>query len=191
MFVFESNRVFKVQWQGRKSVLDIVKNATIDDQNFFLLSNQHKTSQGQQGIGDKKELCCLALLLLDPGLKSVRLLIEFQNKINCFIKVSICQWWSFVGPNPMLISLYKPLFITNFDWKTSHLYVLPKIHKSKDIIEKVTQANTELIEMQPPSTLKCRPIVAGPSSPTQRRSEFLDTSSKPLAKTLQAYVRDD
>ena len=29
-------------------------------------------------------------------------------------------------------------FITNFDWKTSQLYVLPKIHKNKDIIEKIT-----------------------------------------------------
>ena len=27
-------------------------------------------------------------------------------------------------------------FITNFDWKTSHLYDLLKIHKNKDIIKK-------------------------------------------------------
>ena len=80
-------------------------------------------------------------------------------------------------------------FITNFDWKTSHLYVLPKIHKSKDIIEKVRQSNAEFIEMQPPSTLKSRPIIAGPSSPTQRLSEFLDTSLKPLAKTLKRMLK--
>ena len=45
--------------------------------------------------------------------------------------------------------------------------------------------------MQPPPTLKSRPIIAGPSSPTQRLSEFLDTSLKPLAKTLKTYVKDD
>ena len=81
-------------------------------------------------------------------------------------------------------------FVSNFNWKTSHLYVLLKIHKSKDIIEKVTHSNGEFIEMQPPSTLKSRPIIAGPSSLTQRLSEFLDTL-KPLAKTLKTYVKGD
>ena len=82
-------------------------------------------------------------------------------------------------------------FITNFDWKTCHLYVLPKIHKSKDIIEKLIQSNVEFIELQLPSILKSRPIIAGPSSPTQRLSEILDTLLKPLAKTLKAYVKVD
>ena len=66
-------------------------------------------------------------------------------------------------------------FITDFDWKTSNFYVLPKIHKSKEIIGKISSSNQEFVEMSPPTDLKGRPIVAGPVSPTQRLSEFIDT----------------
>ena len=52
------------------------------DQRFFLFSDQHKTGQGQQERGSTQQLRCLALLLLGPGLKSVLLLIEFQNKMS-------------------------------------------------------------------------------------------------------------
>ena len=45
--------------------------------------------------------------------------------------------------------------------------------------------------MSPPDNLKGRPIVAGPASPTQRLSEFLDTLLKPIVPTLSTYVKDD
>ena len=82
-------------------------------------------------------------------------------------------------------------FITNFAWKSSNFYVLPKIHKSKEIINTITKSNDEYIEMSPPHNLKGRPIVAGPVSPTQRLSEFLDTLLKPFVSTLSTYVKDD
>ena len=71
-------------------------------------------------------------------------------------------------------------FITDFNVKTSNSYVLPKIHKSKEIIGKISSSNQEFVEMSPPTDLKGRPIVAGPVSPTQRLSEFIDTLIKPI-----------
>ena len=66
-------------------------------------------------------------------------------------------------------------FITDFECKTSNFYVLPTIHKSKEIITEITSSNQEFIEMLPPLDLKGRPIIAGPVSPTQRLSEIFDT----------------
>ncbi len=56
-------------------------------------------------------------------------------------------------------------FLTNSHWKTSNFYVLPKIHKNKDIIAKIASSNDDLIQMPPPLDLKGRPIVAGQPHP--------------------------
>ena len=82
-------------------------------------------------------------------------------------------------------------FITESEWKASNFYVLPKIHKSKPIIDQINSSHTNYVEMAPPQDLKGRPIIAGPVAPTQRLSEFLDTLLKPIVTTLKTYVKDD
>ena len=82
-------------------------------------------------------------------------------------------------------------YIINFAWKTSNFYVLPKIHKNKDIIDQISSSEHDFIEISPPQDLKGRPIIAGPVSPTQRLSEFLDTLLKPIVTTLKTYIKDD
>ena len=74
-------------------------------------------------------------------------------------------------------------FITNFEWKTSNFYVLPKIRKSKEVICHIKSFDQDFVKMLPPKDLKSRPMIAGPMSPTQRLSEFLDTLLKPLVTT--------
>ena len=71
-------------------------------------------------------------------------------------------------------------FICDFPWQTSNFYILPKIHKSTEIIQAIARSDKGYIEMSPPDNLKGRLIVAGPASPTQRLSEFLDTLLKPI-----------
>ena len=77
-----------------------------------------------------------------------------------------------------------------FKWNTSNLYVLPKIHKSKPIIDQITSSHNDYAEMTPPQGLKGRPIIAGPVAPTQRLSEILDTLLKPIITTLKTYVNN-
>ena len=60
-------------------------------------------------------------------------------------------------------------FIINFDWKTSNFYILPKIHKNKEIINQISSSERDFIEMSPPEDLKGRPMIAG-HSPSQRLS---------------------
>ena len=71
------------------------------------------------------------------------------------------------------------------------MYVLPKIHKSKIILDKIASSNQDFIQMSPPDDLKGRPIIAGPISPTQRLSEFLDVILQPIVTTLKTYIKDD
>ena len=82
-------------------------------------------------------------------------------------------------------------YLTNFEKKTSNFYGLPKVHKSKEIQTAVKIQNSEYIKLRNPSDLKLRPIIAGPSCPTHRLSNFLDIILKPLCKYVPSYIRND
>lgn len=82
-------------------------------------------------------------------------------------------------------------YINNFTYKTSNFYGLPKIHKSAAIKAAIKEQNAEYIKLDPPPDLKMRPIVAGPSSPTHRLSNFIDIILKPLCAKVPSYIRDD
>lgn len=74
--------------------------------------------------------------------------------------------------------------------KTSNFYGLPKIHKSIQIQTGIQNCEP-YIDLPRPTDLKLCPIMAGPSCPTQRRSNFLDIILKPLFKLIPSYIRDD
>ena len=82
-------------------------------------------------------------------------------------------------------------YVLNSNWKSSNFYVLPKIHKSRKIIEEINENHSICLNMQPPEDLKGRPIVGGPNSPTQGISVLLEKILTPIASCLKTYVKDD
>ncbi|XP_065658991.1 uncharacterized protein LOC136083516 [Hydra vulgaris] len=82
-------------------------------------------------------------------------------------------------------------YITKFEWKSSIFYVIPKIHKCKEIIKKVQESNSLVIEMQPPIDLKGRPIIAGIDSPRSHLSQFLHVILSPMVRKQKTYIKDD
>ena len=82
-------------------------------------------------------------------------------------------------------------YISSFDMKTSNIYGLPKIHKSKMINDAITAQKSEYIHVKNVEDLKFRPIIAGPICPTSHLSAFLDEILKPMLPHVQSYVRDD
>lgn len=83
------------------------------------------------------------------------------------------------------------LYLTNFEYKTSLFYGLPKIHKSKLIIDTVEGSESEYISIHNPGDLKLRPIVAGPACPTHRISHLLDILLQPFLKYVPAYLKNN
>ena len=82
-------------------------------------------------------------------------------------------------------------YITAFDWKSSNFYALPKIHKSTEIIEGIKDSSSAYVHLPIPTALKGRPVVAGPSAPTQHLSELLEKILSPLVLSLKSYIKDD
>ncbi|VDI56115.1 Hypothetical predicted protein [Mytilus galloprovincialis] len=82
-------------------------------------------------------------------------------------------------------------YISNSKFSESYFYGLPKIHKSKEISNAISEQNSEYIELLTPNDLKFRPIVGGPSSVTQNLSHFIDIVLKPLCPEVPSFIRDD
>ena len=82
-------------------------------------------------------------------------------------------------------------FVTEFEYKESSFYGLPKVHKSKTIKEAIQKQNSEYITCEHPADLTFRPIVGGPAAPTQRLSNLLDIILKPLCQNVKSFIRDD
>ena len=72
------------------------------------------------------------------------------------------------------------------------MYVLPKIHKSKSILEAIKyNDNDDVINLLDPLDLKGRPIVAGCATPTRHLSELIEKILKPLVEVQKSYIKDD
>ena len=79
-------------------------------------------------------------------------------------------------------------YLTKFDYKTSELYGLPKIHKSEQIKLKTPQEG--LVSIHNPDDLSFRPIIAGPKCPTHRLSHLMDLILQPYIKYIPSYIKD-
>lgn len=97
----------------------------------------------------------------------------------------------FVKKYDKILTKEEQKFISDFDMKTSNIYGLPKIHKSKQIIDAINTQNSAYIHTKDVTDLKFRPIIAGPTCPTSHLSELLDEILKPFLKHVKSYIRDD
>ena len=82
--------------------------------------------------------------------------------------------------------------VLNEDWCTSRFYVLPKINKSKAVLQKVkSTAEEECIQMPMPDDLTSRPIVSGPKSVTKGLSQLLEKILTPLVFHLKTFIKNE
>lgn len=113
---------------------------------------------------------------------------KLDQNIDRSIMNKVC---TLVGKYQANLTKREISYLTKFDYKTSKFYGLPKIHKSKAIIDAINQQKTEYIKIPRPADLKFRPIVGGPASPTSTLSAIVDEALKPFLKHVKSYVRDD
>ena len=77
------------------------------------------------------------------------------------------------------------------DWSESQFYVLPKIHKSNEILQHVAQMSEEYVQLPFPQDLKGRPINGDVNSVTQGLSKLMDKILNPLVAHLQTFIKDE
>ena len=78
----------------------------------------------------------------------------------------VCQLKKLVKAHSHILTKYERKAITSFDYTTTNIYGVPKIHKSSIIKEAIKNIATNQIMLPNPSDLKFRIIFGGPNSPT-------------------------
>ena len=82
-------------------------------------------------------------------------------------------------------------FIETHEWKSANFYVNPKISKCQEIAQRINSTDGDYLQMDPPSSLKGRPIIAGPTSPIKPLSKIMDKILSPIVPLQESYIKDD
>jgi hypothetical protein len=97
-----------------------------------------------------------------------------------------------------LTSKYKDIllpdeirYITNPSVKTSHFYVLPKLHKCSTISNFCKNLTSNYIHIgNCPHSLSSRPIVSNVSSATSRLSKFINNIINPISTFVPSFIKN-
>ena len=85
-------------------------------------------------------------------------------------------------------SEYKTL--TQKTYKISNFYMLPKLHKSKELKDILMAKNSEYINVDKILTIESTPIVAGPCYHTSVVSQILDVVTEPTLSFIKHILKD-
>ena len=89
-----------------------------------------------------------------------------------------------------MLTKKERLAITNFDYKSTNIYGVPKIHKSKILKEAVKTCQSSVLHSPQPADLTLRIIFGGPKNPTTGLASLVDALLKPFLPKIQARVQD-
>ena len=96
-----------------------------------------------------------------------------------------------------LVTRYKDMLlpaerraITKFDYRTTNIYGLPKIHKSKIIKEAIKNAQSAYLHLRDPLDLSFRLIFGGPNNPCSMLADLINTLLNPFRDKVQSRLRD-
>ena len=82
-------------------------------------------------------------------------------------------------------------YLTKCHFNSSHLYGLPKSHKSTFINNDIKKNPSEIIKSHNPKDLTFRPMVAGQTVLQAELSNFIDIILKTFLQKIKSYLRDD
>ena len=80
--------------------------------------------------------------------------------------------------------------IVGFDYKSTNIYAVPKLHKSKLIKEAIKNSSGGCVNLKRPSDLSVRVIFGGPKNVTTGIANLVDMLLKPFVALVNARVRD-
>ena len=111
---------------------------------------------------------------------------KLPRKIDYFI---VCKLIRLVKDLDYLTKNEKRA-ITKFDYKTTNIYALPKIHKSQIIRDSVAKTAGSYLFLTNPSDLPFRLIFGGPKNPCSGLADLVDVLLKPFLVKVHSRLKD-
>lgn len=88
------------------------------------------------------------------------------------------------------LTKYEKRACTNFDFSSTYIYGLPKIHKCSQIKEGLKGCKNRILSVHRPIGLTLRIIFGGPNSPTTGLADLLNEILKPFVAVVNSVVID-
>ena len=112
---------------------------------------------------------------------------QLDGNIDYFTNIELQK---FVKKHKTMLTKKEKLAITSFDYKSTNIYGVPKIHKSKLLKEAVKTCTSSCLHFPSPPDLSLRIIFGGPKNPTTGLASLVDILLKPFLAKVKARVRD-
>lgn len=113
--------------------------------------------------------------------------VKLPRNVDHFV---VLKLRSFVKKYKDILTKSEIRAITRFDYRTTNIYGLPKLHKSKilgDVLENVTSS---YLHLNNPLDLSFRLIFGGPKNPTSVLADLVNTLLNPFREKVKSYLRD-
>ena len=112
---------------------------------------------------------------------------KLPRNVDYFTNRKLCN---FTRKYSHILTLRERRAITGFDYKTTNIYALPKIHKSKLIKDKLKTCIGPYLWLESPSDVSVRVIFGGDHNPTVVLANLVDKLLKPFVALVRARVKD-
>ena len=111
---------------------------------------------------------------------------RLPRNVDYFVNLKLRR---FTNKFPFL-SAHEKSAILNFDYKSTNIYALPKIHKSHLVNEAVKNTEGNYLFLENPDDLDFRIIFGGPKNPCSGLASLVDALLKPFIVKVHSHVRD-
>ena len=88
------------------------------------------------------------------------------------------------------LTKYEFRAITRFDYRTTNIYGLAKIHKSKIVKDAIKETCSTYLHLKDPLDLKFRLIFGGPKSPCSVLGDMVNSLLEPFRKKVKSSLKD-
>ena len=112
---------------------------------------------------------------------------KLPRNIDYFVSLKLK---AFVNKYKSILTPAERLAITRFDYRTTNIYGLPKLHKSKILKEALRNCTSTYLHLPDPLDLDFRLIFGGPNNPCSVLADLLNTLLNPFRKKVHSSLRD-
>ena len=112
---------------------------------------------------------------------------KLPRNVDYFV---ILKLKTFVKKYKNMLTSSERRALVNFEYKTTNIYGLPKIHKSEILKKAVLHADSAYLQVCDPSDLPFRLIFGGPKNPCSVLADLLNTLLNPFRAKVQSSLKD-
>ena len=187
--VIEDLEIFANEFPEGLNKIEFKDNLTADQRNSITVFKNRKgivyfeADKGSSVVILNENFYKFKVLEILNSIKYVKLV----RNVDYFVLLKLNR---FVKKYENCLTKPERTAITKFDYRTTNIYGLPKLHKSKSISDALLNVNEAYLQLENPADLCLRLIFGGPNNPTSGLANLVNVLLKPFVGKVNSRVKD-